>query len=152
MDLETYFFFHGWPTDQRVGGKDCTCSEKILWGERFLQHFADGSELMASECAACQAARERRARVIPRAGDTSLEAQRLARVMEDVTKLPFVEAPAVYAYNVPKWSTLLLRAREYAKQTLTTFHFSAMTENSQKRTSARNGVAGSNVMTKTRAT
>ena len=37
--------------------------------------------------------------------------------MEDVKKLPFDEAPAVYAYNVPKWSTLLLRAKEYAKQT-----------------------------------
>ena len=36
--------------------------------------------------------------------------------MEDVKKAPFVEAPAIYAYNVPKWSTLLLRAREYAKQ------------------------------------
>jgi len=36
--------------------------------------------------------------------------------MNAAKKKPFVEAPAIYAYNVPKYSTLLLRAREYAKQ------------------------------------
>ena len=83
----------------------------------FSPPFSDGTELMSSECPECQMEREKRARVIPRQGETDQERKRLDRIKEDCKKDPFVEAPAIYAYNVPKWSTLLLRAREYAKQT-----------------------------------
>ena len=72
---------------------------------------------MRTECARCQVEREKRARVIPRQGEDAAEKRRLDRIKEDAKKEPFVEAPAIYAYNVPKWSTLLLRSREYAKQT-----------------------------------
>ena len=117
MDLDTYAFFHGYPTDARVRcDRGCTCNRAISWAEAFLRGD-DGSELMAAECTVCKAVREGRARVIPKSGGTAAEQGRLARALEEAERMPFVEAPAIYAYNVPKWSTLLLRSQEFAKQT-----------------------------------
>ena len=133
LSLDEYALFHGWPSSQPVGCGDdsvaCECNaiesvastgmaavaDTTAWTDAFL-NGRTGEELMAMECKACGAERERRARVIPRKGDTPATAGRLERAMDAANKKPFVEAPAIYAYNVPKYSTLLLRAREYAKQ------------------------------------
>jgi ATP-dependent DNA helicase PIF1 len=116
LDLDTYSFFHGLPTIEPVGSAQCTCQELETRLQDFLVCGESSLEIRSRECASCRSEREKRARVIPGTATTDDEKRRLARVMEDVKKTPFVEAPAIYAYNVPKWSTLLLRAREYAKQ------------------------------------
>ena len=112
-------FFHDWPTDNHTASTKalgtCACAD-ASWPALFLQGW-DGVELMESECNVCRQARGERARAIPLGSETTLEERVLTRVMEDVKKSPFVEAPPIYAYNVPKWSTVLVRAREYAKQT-----------------------------------
>ena len=97
---------------------ECRSDQHLHWIESFLHGGSTGSELMHTECARCLVERESRARVIPRQGEEDAEKKRLDRIQEEAKTEPFVEAPAIYAYNVPKWSTLLLRAREYAKQIL----------------------------------
>ena len=84
-------------------------ADTMSWTDAFL-NGRSGEELMAMECKACGAEREGRARVIPRKGDTPATAGRLERAMDAAKKKPFVEATAIYAYNVPKYLSLLLRA------------------------------------------
>jgi hypothetical protein len=61
MDLDTYAFFHGWPTDQPARCAACTCSNRS-WVESFVHGARDGSELIRAECEACKEEREKRAR------------------------------------------------------------------------------------------
>ena len=76
----------------------------VEWVKQFLEHGATGAELMNTECSACRLARVRMKRVI----SGSMED------MADLDKPPFDTAPAIYAYNVPRYYALLTRARKYA--------------------------------------
>ena len=95
----------------------CRCAEDLVqlpghqcvkykrrWAEMFL-NGASGAELMGSECGHCQATRRKRARVLP-----------LGAHEPHLHREPFVSAPAIYNYNVPKYWAVHLRAREFAKQ------------------------------------
>ena len=57
-------------------------------------------------CKLCREERKRRHRVL-----TSLET-----IPEELHKLPYSNAPALYSFNVPRYYSTLLRAREFAKQ------------------------------------
>ncbi len=75
------------------------------WKQRFLADGVTGYELVSSECAECHRERQRRRRVL----NPSEE-------MKDELRLPpFGTAPALFVYNVPRYYTVLLRSREYAK-------------------------------------
>ena len=59
-----------------------------------------------SECSDCQRERHKRKRVV---GENS-------PVPSEVHEAPFIGAPALYTFNVPRYFATNLRAREYAKQ------------------------------------
>ena len=61
---------------------------------------------MTTECGQCSDARALRRRVM-RNGD---------ELRPELTKDPFDTAPALYAYNIPRYYTMLVRAREFAKR------------------------------------
>ena len=75
------------------------------WVRRFLTEGVTGHELMGEECVHCSTARSNRRRVM-RAADVE---------RPELHEPPFDTAPALYAYNVPRYYTILLRAREYAR-------------------------------------
>ena len=57
-------------------------------------------------CQACKSERARRHRVLTR----------LDEIPDELHKPPFSTAPALYSFNVPRYFSTLLRAREFAKQ------------------------------------
>ena len=65
------------------------------------------------ECAKCKNTRLQRTRVL---GDEMLD-------FDTLHKSPFDTAPALYAYNVPRYQTLILRAREYARANNIALHW-----------------------------
>ena len=121
-----YNFIHGFPTltpgsfffegsavacCKKGCANDLTCHVVLGWVKRqwiddFLQKGLPGHTLNASECEECAKAREERRRVLRLGQDNYPE----------IKQKPFVDAPAVFACNVPKYFAVLLRAREYAKQ------------------------------------
>ena len=78
---------------------------KRAWIEAFLSQGHTGRQLNSTECETCACERKRRARVI------SYEAP----PTDELQREPFASAPAIYSYNVPKYFSILLRAREWAK-------------------------------------
>jgi hypothetical protein len=75
------------------------------WVRRFIEDGATGTELMREQCSGCQQRRAKRRRVM-----TADDYDR-----PELKQPPFDTAPALYAYNVPRYYTVLLRAREYAR-------------------------------------
>ena len=126
LDREMYNFFHGHPT--LTPGSLCpqshiaTCtspscsadlaySEKLgwyktSWRDRFLDGMSGQEILATEECEVCKKTRRERTRVIP-----------LGCAEAALHREPFTRAPAVFSCNVPKYFAVLLRAREFAKQT-----------------------------------
>jgi hypothetical protein len=125
-----YNFFHGFPTGLPTSVEDrrlptevqlllvkasCSCdgSTKVVghaefyepWKQRFLADGVTGYELVRNECAECHKERQRRRRVL----NPSEE------IKEEMRLPPLDTAPALFAYNVPRYYTVLLRSREYAK-------------------------------------
>jgi len=62
--------------------------------------------LAASECTVCKQDRKDRHRVL----------SNWDNLPHELRQTPFSEAPAIYGFNVPRYHSLQLRAREYAKQ------------------------------------
>ena len=58
------------------------------------------------ECTACNERRRARHRVLTNLSD----------IPEEVRQPPYTDAPAIYSFNVPRYYSMQLRAREYAKQ------------------------------------
>ena len=73
----------------------------IPWVRAFLDDGKTGAELVSNECTACREARSARRRV--------LDMQSLPSTQLD--EAPFDSAPALYAYNVPRYYALLQRSR-----------------------------------------
>ncbi len=68
-----------------------------------MQDIIQESEV---SCQACKSERARRHRVLTR----------LDKIPDELHKPPFSTAPALYSFNVPRYFSTLLRAREFAKQ------------------------------------
>jgi len=120
-----YQLLHGFPTlldaalEVPRSEEVCTCcttsgSDNVVWCEgeyfkpwtqRFLHDGATPEELMQSECSSCAATRKARARVLPDSGGAG----------DAFKKQPFDAALSLYAYNVPRYYTVMLRAREFAR-------------------------------------
>ena len=95
-------------TSSNTGPANCACVGScdkdgyfIPWVRAFLDDGKAGTELVSSECTACHEVRSSRSRV--------LDMQSLPTALLD--KPPFDSAPALYAYNVPRYYALLQRAR-----------------------------------------
>ena len=124
----SYNFFHGFPTSapaSKVHGAlsdtrctlfasdlKCKCGEKKMyngywqpWVERFLARGCSGREIVAQECEACASVRRLRRRVLQDSDTNRLE----------LREAPFDKAPALFAYNIPRYYTLIMRAREFAR-------------------------------------
>ena len=144
LDENVYNFLHGFPTaapasfsEQSLSSTaqaiaehgECSCpgrTELALhdvesspcfygpWLQRFLLDGMSGKELMAEECDACHSTRLQRSRVLSNnfvASDPLLH------------KTPFDTAPALYAYNVPRFYALMLRSRQYARSNNLRLHW-----------------------------
>ena len=119
LPLEQYCYLHGLPTLTSPCAR-CSCNADVVqdsllgayrksWKEAFLHgHLEMEAIIQSSEmcCAYCQAERSRRHRVL-----TDLSA-----LPASLRKEPFSAAPALYTFNVPRYFSTNLRAREFAKQ------------------------------------
>ena len=137
-----YELLHGFPTaapvallDAAMGvphsGEACTCrssdADHAVWREgeyfkpwtlRFLHEGATPEEIMQSECPSCAATRKARTRVLFRNADFVglWSSNDLGSGAEDTFKKPpFDTALSLYAFNVPRYYTVMLRAREFAR-------------------------------------
>ena len=119
LTKDMYAYFLGYPT--LFSPKDtCSCNgdvdiDPLLggvrqdWKKAFLAGCNDMMELINnSECTKCKEERVRRQRVLGENGLSSTSAK--------VREARFCEALAFYSFNVPRYFTLQLRAREFAKQ------------------------------------
>ena len=116
---EMYAFLHGLPTLSSPQ-LDCACNHKIEHDPLLGNYRADwktmfmlGEKDMAaciraseSACPECTAERQRRCRVL-----TDLRC-----IPAALRKPPYTAAPALYSFNVPRYFSSQLRAREFAKQ------------------------------------
>ena len=114
-----YAYFHGLPTFTSPG-HTCTCNNEVVANEivgsyrnDLAQSFLNGASSMQeiiqrseASCKVCSDERTRRHRVL-----TSLET-----IPEELHLPPYSTAPALYSFNVPRYYSTLLRAREFAKQ------------------------------------
>ena len=121
LSKDSYAYFHGFPTFKSPGAT-CTCNKTVTedpvlgsvrqdWKEAFLAGCNDMMSLIKSseeQCKTCTEERKRRKRVI---GDCDVN-----ELPEEVRKKPFSDAPALYSFNVPRYFTMQLRAREFAKE------------------------------------
>ena len=119
LTLEDYCYFHGLPTMASPCAR-CQCNADVeedpllgrcrkSWKAKFMAGSADMSEVIRSAeaaCPECATERARRCRVI----------SNLSAVPEEVRRSPFSGAPALYSFNVPRYFSTNLRAREFAKQ------------------------------------
>ena len=117
MTTDMYCFFHGLPTFC-PGNAGCQCNGDLVpdkdftpykksWANAFMRGCQDMKALIAnSECSSCAKVRQDRHRVL-----TDLK-----NISPDLHAPPFPDAPAVYSFNVPRYYSIQLRAREYAKQ------------------------------------
>ena len=117
LSVDSYFYFHGLPTFVSPA-TTCACNDDALlhpilakvktsWATAFLAGCSDmGALILRTECAACKARREARHRVLT---DST-------HIPTELRESPFTEAPAIYSFNVPRYYSLQLRAREYSKQ------------------------------------
>ena len=83
---------------------------KTTWREAFLAGCPDMKSFICEsekKCLACMTERKRRQRVLP---------NDVANISADLHEKPFCNAPALYSFNVPRYFTLQLRAREFAKK------------------------------------
>ena len=123
MPTDMYCFFHGLPTFC-PGNSKCQCNEDIVqdpiltrykksWSIAFMRGCQDMKALIAeSECPSCATVRHDRHRVL-----TDLK-----NIPADLHAHPFPDAPAVYSFNVPRYYSIQLRAREFAKKTISNCH------------------------------
>ena len=86
-------------------------SDAILgpYKESWMRHFEAKEDMrqciQENECTVCRAKRKERKRVL----------HDEEPVPEDLRSPVFAAAPAIYSFNVPRYFTTQLRAREYGK-------------------------------------
>ena len=116
---EMYAFLHGLPT-LKSPCANCACnsnnkedpllgSYRVDWKTKFLQGERDmATYIRDSEqaCVQCTEERKRRHRVL----------SDLSNIPNALTKPRYTSAPALYSFNVPRYFSSQLRAREFAKQ------------------------------------
>ena len=120
LSINNYCFLHGLPSFT-CPCESCTCNDdveidpllgaiKSNWKQRFLKgdcHMAEVVRETEANCSQCAHERQRRHRVL---NATVTDKQELQQE-------PYSSAPALYAFNVPRYFSTNLRAREFAKQT-----------------------------------
>ena len=112
---ENYCLIHGFPTFTPTC-EACSCTDDIAedpelgkykksWMARFeaKENMADAIE--STQCSACATLRKERQRVL----------KQNEPIPSDVTSTAFAAAPAIYSFNVPRYFTTQLRAREFGK-------------------------------------
>ena len=130
LPLSLYHYMHGFPTftpgsfkcddTEETGCSSADCRKHLKrdpllgwyregWKDKSLQGHS-GSQLMAltgdgGDCLECRRERQHRARVLPLGTEHRAE----------FSQQPFSSSPAIYNFNIPRYFTLLLRAREFAK-------------------------------------
>ena len=116
---EMYAFLHGLPTFKSPCSS-CACNRQIEhdpllgsyradWKTKFLQGEKDMASYIRNTektCVECTEERRRRHRVL----------SDLHNIPSSLTKPPYTSAPALYSFNVPRYFSSQLRAREFAKQ------------------------------------
>ena len=119
LSLEKYCYFHGLPTFSSPC-QTCNCNAdqiddpllgkvKNSWKEAFLSGITNIAEVIKTtegKCQQCTAERKRRHRVL----------SDLSNIAPELHAPPYSNAPALYNFNVPRYFSMQLRAREYAKQ------------------------------------
>lgn len=116
-NAETYYFFHGLLTfvapslkcsfNADVASDPILGKYKTSWAVAFLKGCANMKALIhKTECAACKERRRQRHRALTNPNEIPME----------LHEPPYTEASAIYSFNVPRYYSMLLRAREYAKQ------------------------------------
>ena len=133
LSNDLYNLLHGFPSAAPVSLSDatfdvpaqaekaqCTCAPDVdapaggqydvdlfykPWVKRFMEYGETPEELIALECPACAAKRKERRRVL--SDEVEWKEQLLFK--------PFDAAPSLYAYNVPRYCAIMLRARTFAK-------------------------------------
>ena len=117
LDDTDYCLLNGFPTKAPFKAVGCCCASSrsdslprvdgydAAWVQAFVDHGRTGSELIAVECTECTAARRLKRRVLY--DDDPLD--------EALRAKPFDTAPGLYLYNIPRYETTMLRAREYAR-------------------------------------
>ncbi len=73
--------------------------------QQFLEEGATGKELVDLECAACRKRRHDRNRVLRERGEQE----------QNLKQPPFDVALSLYAYNIPRYYTIMLRAKDFAR-------------------------------------
>ena len=120
LTIEKYSYLHGLPTLNSPCEEHCKCKydrewDGVLgyyrrsWRDKFMNEHAVMSKWLKStksECPNCRQERQRRHRVVTGHG----------ALRPELYRQPFVGAPALYTFNVPRYFATNLRAREYAKQ------------------------------------
>ena len=112
---DMYCLFHGLPTFTTVR-ENCQCNWDVVripqvgsckgsWKSAFLRGENMEEVIAASECAECRRARAEKCRV----------GKKVVQSNDPADALAFSEAPALYNFNVPRYFTILLRAREFAR-------------------------------------
>ena len=115
MTNDMYAFFHGHPT-LCAANRECSCNNDVIdvpgigpckksWRDEFLNGRNDMRGFIAeTECEKCKAERTARCRV----GDNAT----ILDEEEDV--LAYSIAPALFNFNVPRYFTILIRAKQFA--------------------------------------
>ena len=83
------------------------------WVQRFLKGGTDPEDFMRMECQECQCLRGNRRRVL----------QESETKNDNLHTAPFDVAPALYAYNVPRFQALMYRARVFAREHNAALHW-----------------------------
>ena len=119
LSMDSFSFFHGLPTFTSPC-TTCVCNAKktkdpVLgvyrqsWKEAFMNGCPDMKafiERSEEQCTSCTAERKRRHRVL----------SDLNHIPPELHGSLYSSAPALYSFNVPRYFSIQLRAREFAKQ------------------------------------
>ena len=115
LSEEMYCLIHGFPTF-RPPCPSCCCTEDLVHDDvlgeyrrcvmaAFEAHEDMNAYVAKSQCSECTKIRRARQRVLHHGEPLPL----------DITSKEFTAAPAIYSFNVPRYFTTQLRAREFGK-------------------------------------
>jgi hypothetical protein len=117
LTADMYSFLHGLPT-MAAANPCCACNSDVIhdtvlghykrgWADSFCKGHKDMPSLIAeTECEDCAVKRAARVRVLHNTQEAP----------ETLKKQPFSNAPALFTFNVPRYLAILIRAREFARE------------------------------------